>query len=97
MTGDMMTTEPVRLSGWTALTVGIALNAVLGWALNLDVRAIVASATVMALTSIGGLEWARSRVTPVPTEPAEDGHADLGAVVTVLVIVVLVLLILRLL
>lgn len=58
-------TEPVRLYGWAALVVGLALNAVLGWALDLDVRTIVATVTTMALTSIGGLSFARSRVTPV--------------------------------
>lgn len=105
-------TEPVRLGGWTALVVGIGLNALLGWALDLDLRAIVATTTVMALTSIGGLEWARQNAwSPVAhfreiravedhvleDLTGEDGNVDLSAVLTVLLIVLVVVVLLRLL
>lgn len=59
-----MDTEPVRLTGWTALAVGLALLAIIGWTQGLDVRAIVGQVAVVALTSIGGLEFARAKVTP---------------------------------
>ena len=59
-----MDTEPVRLTGWTALAVGLALLAIIGWTQGLDVPAIVGQVAVVALTSIGGLEFARAKVTP---------------------------------
>ena len=97
-------TEPVRLSGWVALIVGLALNAVLGWALDIDVKAIVAMSATLALTSIGGLEWARNRVTPVGTDTTsanhrlhDDGHADLSTVIGGLIAAILVVILARLL
>lgn len=103
-------TEPVRLGGWVALAVGIALNALLGWALDLDVKAIVATTTTMALTSIGGLEWARQNVwSPVShfremydvgamTPPDdEDGSIDLHTIAWVLVVLILAVVLVRLL
>lgn len=59
-----MNTEPVRLTGWLALAAGLILTATYSWATGLDVREIVGQLTIMALTSIGGLEFARSKVTP---------------------------------
>lgn len=55
----MEETEPVRLRGWTALVIGLGLNGVLAWGLGLDLRSSVVLITTMALTSIGGLEFAR--------------------------------------
>ena len=59
-----MQQEPVRLSGWTALTVGLALVAVFLWSTGADVRQLVGTVAIVALTSIGGLEFARGQVTP---------------------------------
>lgn len=61
MTTVLSDREPVRLGGWFAFAVGLALNAVLGWAMELDLKTIVITVTTMALTNIGGLEFARSR------------------------------------
>jgi hypothetical protein len=68
------TTEPVRLGGYTALAVGLTLLAVIGWASGLDVRQVVLQVATVALTSIGGLEFARARVTPVAAPSLDDGH-----------------------
>lgn len=57
-----MKTEPVRVSGWVALIVGLVLTAGFSWATGLDVREIVGQLTIMAITSIGGLEFARQQV-----------------------------------
>ena len=62
--------EPVRLNGWTALLVGLALMAVIGWSQDLPWQAIVGQVAVVALSSIGGLEFARGQVTPT----GRDGH-----------------------
>ena len=51
--------EPVRLNGWVALIVGLGLLAMLGWSLGSPPEAIVAQVVVVALSSIGGLEFAR--------------------------------------
>lgn len=67
------TTEPVRLTGYVALAIGLALLAIIGWSQGLDVRAIVGQLAVVALTSIGGLEFARQRVTPTVRPQTDDG------------------------
>jgi hypothetical protein len=54
-------TEPVRLTGWTALVVGLALNAIVLWSLDTPVKAIAGGTAVLALSVIGGLEWARTK------------------------------------
>lgn len=54
--------EPIRLAGYTSLVVGLILVAVIGWASGLDVRAIVLQLATLALSSVGGLEWARGHV-----------------------------------
>ena len=59
-----MNEEPVRLSGWTALLVGLVLSGVLLWSMDAELRQIVGALSVMAITSIGGLEFARAKVTP---------------------------------
>ena len=56
--------EPVRLSGWTALLVGLALSGLLLWSTGADLQQIVGALSIMAITSIGGLEFARGQVTP---------------------------------
>jgi hypothetical protein len=66
--------EPVRLSGYTALAVGLSLLAIIGWTQGLDVKAIVGQVAVVALSSISGLEFARGRVTPVAAPVLPDGH-----------------------
>jgi hypothetical protein len=68
--------EPVRLSGYSALVVGLALLAIIGWTQGLDVRAIVGQVAVVALSSISGLEFARAAVTPVAAPRLPDGHED---------------------
>lgn len=73
-----MDTEPVRLSGWVALLVGLALNAVLAWGLSLDLRTAVVMITTMALTSIGGLEFARSRTFTRHRVDIERSHAAMS-------------------
>lgn len=66
--------EPVRIAGWTALGVGAVLVAILLWATGAGVQQIVAVVALMALTEIGGLEWARKHVTPTanPSLPTID-------------------------
>ena len=59
------TNEPVRVSGWVALTIGLALQAAILWAVDTPTKAIVGALALQAVLSIGGLEWARNRVTPV--------------------------------
>lgn len=56
--------EPVRLSGWTALLVGLGLVGAWLWSTGADVRQIVGVLAITAITSIGGLEFARGQVTP---------------------------------
>ena len=56
--------EPVRLSGWTALLAGLVLSAALLWSTGAEARQIVGALSVIAITSIGGLEFARAKVTP---------------------------------
>ena len=76
-----MDTEPVRLTGWTALAVGLALLAIIGWTQGLDVRAIVGQVAVVALTSIGGLEFARSKVwSPASLDEIASAEGALGQV-----------------
>ena len=70
------THEPVRLNGWAALAVGLALSAAFLWSTGADVRQIVGTLAVMAITSIGGLEFARQQVTPVRNAKLDDGHGD---------------------
>ena len=59
-----MSNEPVRLSGWTALLAGLVLSAALLWSTGAEARQIVGALSVIAITSIGGLEFARAKVTP---------------------------------
>ena len=68
--------EPVRLSGYPALAVGLALVAAFLWSTGADVRQIVGALAITALTSIGGLEFARHQVTPVADARLPDGHAE---------------------
>lgn len=60
----MKTTEPVRLSGYTALTVGIILQAIILAAAGTPALGIAGALASQLLLSIGGLEWARNRVSP---------------------------------
>lgn len=64
-------TEPVRLYGWVALVVGLALLAALGWALDVGAKAIVAQVVVVALTQVRGLEFARKHAWSPSTHRAE--------------------------
>ena len=66
--------EPVRLNGWTALLVGLVLSGAFLWSTGADVRQIVGALAVTAITSIGGLEFARARVSP--SVRLDDGHGD---------------------
>jgi hypothetical protein len=66
--------QPLRLAGYPALVVGLTLLAIIGWTQGLDVRAIVGQLAVVALTSIGGLEFAHGKVTPVAAPELPDGH-----------------------
>ena len=68
--------EPVRLSGYPALAVGLALVAAFLWSTGADLRQIVGALAITALTSIGGLEFARHQVTPVKDARLPDGHAE---------------------
>jgi hypothetical protein len=70
--------EPVRLSGYTALAVGLVLLAIIGWSQGIDGQAIVGQLAVVALTSIGGLEFARRQVTPVKAPALDDSHGDVA-------------------
>ena len=66
----MDTNEPLRLRGYTALTVGALLVAAYLWAaLDATPQQIVGVLALMGLTEIGGLEWARRHVSPVKDEP----------------------------
>jgi hypothetical protein len=56
--------EPVRLAGWTALAAGCGLVAAFLWSTGSDVRQIVGVLALLCITSVGGLEFARSHVTP---------------------------------
>lgn len=67
--------EPVRLNGWTALVVGIGLLVALGWSLGAPVEAIVAQAVLVAMSSIGGLEFARKHATPEARAKARENLA----------------------
>ena len=58
------THEPVRLAGWSALAVGLVLNGLILWSAGANAEVIVGALATMAVTSIGGLEFARSKVTP---------------------------------
>ena len=64
--------EPVRLTGWTALIVGLALVGAWLWSTGADLRQIVGVLAITAITSIGGLEFARGKVSPYVPEP--DGY-----------------------
>jgi hypothetical protein len=76
-----MNTEPVRLTGWAALTVGLGLLAIIGWSQGLPATAIVGQIAVVALTSIGGLEFARSKVwSPHSLDQIASAEAALGQV-----------------
>jgi hypothetical protein len=68
--------EPIRLSGYTALAVGLALLAIIGWTQGHDLKTIVGQVAVVALSSIGGLEFARTQVTPTVAPRLPDGHED---------------------
>lgn len=56
--------EPVRLNGWAALLVGLVLLAVIGLSMGAPPLAVIGQVAVVALSSIGGLEFARNQVTP---------------------------------
>ena len=66
--------EPVRLNGWVALLVGLGLVAAWLWSTGADVRQIVGVLAITAITSIGGLEFARGKVSP--SVVLDDGHGD---------------------
>lgn len=64
--------EPVRLGGWASVLVGLALNAIIQWAMGVEPMAILGGSASMALSVIGGLEWARGRAyapTTVRSQP----------------------------
>ena len=67
----MNTNEPVRVSGWAALIAGLGLNAAFLWSTGADLRQIVGALAIVAVTSIGGLEFARSQVSPVNRDLAD--------------------------
>ena len=67
----MNTNEPVRVSGWAALIAGLGLNAAFLWSTGADLRQIVGALAIVAVTSIGGLEFARSQVSPVNRDRAD--------------------------
>lgn len=77
-----MPTEPVRLSGYTALAVGLFLQGLILWASDVDIRPLVGVLAATATSSIGGLEFARRKVTPSAAPRDIDGtrlvpeHAD---------------------
>ena len=58
------THEPVRLNGWAALTVGLILSGVILWSAGTPVPGIAGALAAMAISSIGGLEFARKHATP---------------------------------
>jgi len=64
----MNTNEPVRVSGWAALVAGLGLNAAFLWSTGAELRQIVGALAIVAVTSIGGLEFARTQVSPVGTK-----------------------------
>lgn len=70
--------EPVRLRGWTALLVGLSLNATILWSLDTPVKAIVGGTAVLALSVIGGLEWARDKAVSPATRDSQVNTARLG-------------------
>lgn len=55
----LMQDEPVRLTGWYALVVGLLIEAGLLWALDTPTKAIIAAALTTVATRVGGIEWAR--------------------------------------
>ena len=67
----MATNEPVRVSGWAALIAGLGLNAAFLWSTGADLRQIVGALAIVAVTSIGGLEFARTQVSPVNRDLAD--------------------------
>ena len=76
-----MENDPVRLTGWTALAVDLALIAIFAWTQGLDVQAIVGQVAVVALTSIGGLAFARGNVwSPASLDEIASAEAALGHV-----------------
>lgn len=64
--------EPLRLRGYTAVTVGAVLAAVVLLSAGLEPRFIAGAVAVMLLSEVGGLEWARRHVSPYEPEP--DGY-----------------------
>lgn len=63
-------TEPLRLRGYTALTVGAVLVAAYLWAaLDATPQQVVGVLALMGLSEVGGLEWARRHVAPYEPEP----------------------------
>jgi hypothetical protein len=71
-----MEREPVRLSGYTALAVGLILLAVIGWSQGVPFQALAGQLAAVALSSIGGVEFARLKVTPVAAPALDDGHGE---------------------
>lgn len=107
---NLRDSEPVRLSGYTALAVGLALLAIIGWSQGLDARAIVGQLAVVALTSIGGTEFARRSVWPEASVKVrehqarvqaltsrDDGAFSINAAIELLVVAILVVVLVKLL
>lgn len=102
----MKTTEPVRVSGWTALAVGAGLQAIILAAAGTPWLGIAGALAAQLLLSIGGLEWARNRVSPVPRDGVglpppttyrnDDGRFDVGGAVGLLVVAILVIVLVKL-
>lgn len=75
---ELMQSEPVRLSGWWALIVGLVVEVGLLWAFETPTRAIVAAVLVTITTRVGGIEWARKHAyAPSTVEQIRAGaHHD---------------------
>lgn len=66
--------EPVRLGGYVALVAGLILLGLIGWASDLTVKQIVLQLATVALTQVGGLEWARAHAVPKFVHDNETRH-----------------------
>lgn len=63
--------EPVRLSGYTAIAVGLGLQALILFSAGAPPLAVLGAVAAMALSVIPGLEFARRHVTPWPLSPTQ--------------------------
>lgn len=63
------TDQPVRLGGWAALAVGLALQGVILFAAGTPPLAIAGALAALLLAAVPGLEWVRAHVTPWPLPP----------------------------